>query len=66
MLDQSLRMQATDEFEGCVDSVTEIWPCRDFFSGVSEAVIRPLSQWQIPTFFPNLDQKIPNQKVIFM
>ena len=32
-----------------------------FFSGVSEAVIRPLSQWQMPTFFPNLDQKIPNQ-----
>ena len=34
-----------------------------FFSGVSGAVIRPLSQWQIPTFFLNLDQKIPNQKV---
>ena len=36
------------------------------FFGVSGAVIRPLSQWQIPTFFPNFDQKIPNQKVIFM
>ena len=35
------------------------------FSGVSGAIIRPLSQWQIPTFFPNLDQKLPNQKVIF-
>ena len=34
--------------------------------GVSGAVIRPLFQWQIPTFFPNLDLKIPNQKVIFM
>ena len=37
-----------------------------FFSGVSGAVIRPLSQWQMPTFFPNLNKKIPNQKVIFM
>ena len=37
-----------------------------FFSGVSGAIIRPLSQWQMPTFFPNLNQKIPNQKVIFM
>ena len=35
-----------------------------FFSGVSGAVIRPLSQWQMPTFFPNLNKKIPNQKVI--
>ena len=41
-------------------------PPQGFFSGVSGAVIRPLSQWQIPTFFPNSDQKIPNQKVIFM
>ena len=23
-------------------------------------------QWQMPTFFPSLDLKIPNQKVIFM
>ena len=36
-----------------------------FFSGVSGAVIRPLSQWEMPTFFPNLNKKIPNQKVIF-
>ena len=36
------------------------------FSGVSGAVIRPLSQWQMPTFFPNLNKKNPNQKVIFM
>ena len=36
-----------------------------FFSGVSGAVVRPLSQWQIPTFFPNLDKKNPNQKVFF-
>ena len=28
-----------------------------FFSGVSGAVIRPLSQWQMPTFFPNLNKK---------
>ena len=34
-----------------------------FFSGVSGAVIRPLSQWQMPTLFPNLNKK--NQKVIF-
>ena len=37
-----------------------------FFSGVSGAFIRPLSQWQMPTFFPNLNKKIPNQKVIFL
>ena len=37
-----------------------------FLSGVSGAVIRPLSQWQMPTFFPNLNKKNPNQKVIFM
>ena len=29
----------------------------EFFSGVSGAVIRPLSQWQMPTFFPNLNKK---------
>ena len=39
---------------------------QEFFSGVSGAVIRPLSQWQMLTFFPNLNKKIPNQKVIFM
>ena len=42
-----------------------IWT-QGFFSGVSGAVIRPLSQWQMPTFFPNLNKKNPNQKVIFM
>ena len=40
--------------------------CQGFFSRVSGAVIRPLSQWQMPTFFPNLNKKIPNEKVIFM
>ena len=30
-----------------------------FFLGVSGAVIRPLFQWQMPTFFPSLHKKIP-------
>ena len=28
-----------------------------FFSGVSGAVIRPLSKWQMPTFFSQFEQK---------
>ena len=34
------------------------WGGAGIFSGVSGAVIRPLSQWQMPTFFPNFNKKI--------
>ena len=49
-------------FQGFMLSLAEVnnqcfvW-IQGFFSGVSGAVIRPLSQWQMPTFFPNLNKK---------
>ena len=54
-------------FIDMINTTSESLNVQGFFSGVSGAVIRPLSQWQMPTFFPNLNKKKnPNQKVIFM
>ena len=41
---------------------------RDFFwcpQGPKFAEIRPLSQWDLGDFFPNLKKKIPNLKIFF-